>query len=81
MEINEIISQLQDKFGNSLDITKITELFKGADLSKFSFEDIISKVKGAGLLGDLDGDGVQESLGEELMGKAKDILGGIFGGK
>ena len=38
-------------------------------------EEIIEKVKGAGLIGDLDGDGVQESVIDEIKGK----IGGIFG--
>ena len=37
--------------------------------------EIIEKVKSSGLIGDLDGDGVQESVIEEIKGK----IGGIFG--
>ena len=48
---------------------------KGIDTSKFSMEEIIEKVKGSGLIGDLDGDGVQESVIEEIKGK----IGGLFG--
>lgn len=34
MEINEIISQLKDKFGNSINVEQITEKLKGFDHSK-----------------------------------------------
>lgn len=79
MEIQEIITQLQSKFGNGLDITKITESLKGFDHSGMSFTDIVAKIKEGGLLGDLDGDGVQESFVEEIKGKAGQIFGGMFG--
>lgn len=49
------------------------------DLSNFSFSDIVSKLKTDGLIGDLDGDGVQESFIEEIKGKASSMLGGMFG--
>ena len=37
-------------------------------------EEIVEKVKGSGLIGDLDGDGVQESVIDEIKGK----IGGLF---
>lgn len=77
MEVNEIITQLKDKFGDKLDISKVTELLSGVDHSKLNFTEIVEKIKTGGLLGDLDGDGVQESLAEELKGKASQMLGGI----
>ncbi|MCD8388050.1 MAG: hypothetical protein LUD17_14385 [Bacteroidales bacterium] len=79
MEISEIISQLQSKFGNGLDISKVTESLKGMDLSNLHLTDIISHLKDKGLVGDLDGDGVQESLADEIKGKASELLGGLFG--
>lgn len=79
MEIQEIITQLQGKFGNSFDITKVTSALQGMDLKNFSITDIVSKLKLDGLVGDLDGDGVQESIIEEIKGKAGSMLGGIFG--
>ena len=73
MEINEIISQLKDKFGNSINVEQITEKLKGFDHSKMSFTEIIA------ILGDLDGDGKVESTIDELKGKASQMFGGIFG--
>lgn len=75
MDIQNIISELTSKFGGNFDISAVTEHLKGVDLSNFSMTEIIEKVKGAGLIGDLDGDGVQEGLIDELKGK----IGGIFG--
>lgn len=77
MDIQQIISQLQGKFGNSIDVPQITKMLQGMDLSKISFNDIVSKLTAGGLIGDLDGDGVQESLIDEIKGKAGDMLGGL----
>lgn len=78
MEIQEIVGQLKDKFGDKIDFAQITEKLQGMDLGKFgNISDIISHLKDGGLLGDLDGDGVQESFVEEIKGKAGDLLGGI----
>ncbi len=80
MEINEIISQLKDKFGNSINVEQITEKLKGFDHSKMSFTEIIAKLKDGNILGDLDGfDGKVESTIDELKGKASQMFGGIFG--
>lgn len=80
MDISEIIGTLKDKFGDKLDVAKVTEMFKGQDMSKFSITEIIAKVKsGGGIIGDLDGDGKVEGAWEELKGKASGMLGGIFG--
>lgn len=82
MDINEIIGKLKAQFGNSLDVNKVKEMFKGQDLSKFSMSDIIARVKSGGaILGDLDGDGKVESPWEEIKGKASDMFGGLFGKK
>lgn len=75
MDIQSIIAELKDKFGDKIDIAAVTEHFKGTDLSNFSMSEIVEKVKGAGFLGDLDGDGVKEGLFDEIKGK----IGGIFG--
>lgn len=75
MDLQNILSELTSKFGGSFDISSVTEQLKGIDTSNFSMEEIIEKVKGAGLIGDLDGDGVQESVIDEIKGK----IGGIFG--
>ncbi len=75
MDIQNILSELTSKFGNSFDVSAVTEHLKGIDTSNFSISEIIEKVKGAGLIGDLDGDGVQESVIEEIKGK----IGNMFG--
>lgn len=75
MDLQNILSELTSKFGGSFDVAAVTEHLKGIDTSNFSITEIIEKVKGAGLLGDLDGDGVQESTLEELKGK----IGSLFG--
>ncbi len=75
MDLQNILSELTSKFGSSFDISAVTEHLKGIDTSNFSMEEIIEKVKGSGLIGDLDGDGVQESVIDEIKGK----IGGIFG--
>ncbi len=77
MDIQQIISQLQGQFGSSLNVPQVTKMLQGMDLSKISFSDIVSKLTEGGLIGDLDGDGVQESLIEEIKGKAGDMLGGL----
>ncbi len=75
MDLQNILSELTSKFGGSFDVAAVTEHLKGIDTSNFSITEIIEKVKGAGLLGDLDGDGVQESTLEEIKGK----IGSLFG--
>lgn len=76
MEFSEIINNLKEKFGDKLDVSKVTEMFKGHDMSGFSMSEIIDKVKnGGGLLGDLDGDGKVESAWEEVKGKVSDLFG------
>lgn len=75
MDIQSIIAELTSKFGGKFDVAKVTESLKGIDTSKFSITEIIEKVKGEGLIGDLDGDGVKESVFEEVKGK----LGSLFG--
>lgn len=77
MEIQQIISQLQGKFGSSFDVSQVTKLLQGMDLSKISFNDIVAKLASNGLIGDLDGDGVKEGLIDEIKGKAGDMLGGL----
>lgn len=75
MDIQNILSELTSKFGNSFDVTAVTEHLKGIDTSNFSMSEIVEKIKGSGLIGDLDGDGVKESAFEEIKGK----IGSIFG--
>lgn len=73
MEITEIIGNLKDKFGDTFDVTKVTEKLNGFDLKNMDMSEITSKL--SGLIGDLDGDGVQEGIIDEIKGK----IGGIFG--
>ncbi len=75
MDVQNIISELQSKFGDKINVAAITDHLKGIDTSKFSITEIIEKVKSAGLVGDLDGDGVKEGVFEEIKGK----IGNIFG--
>ncbi len=75
MDIQSILTELTSKFGNSFDVSKVTELIKGEDHQNLSITEIIEKVKGAGLIGDLDGDGVKESVIDEIKGK----IGNMFG--
>ncbi len=78
MDIQEIIQQLKDKFGDKIDMEKITEYVKNATSDgKTSIEDIIAKVKDGSLLGDLDGDGQKEGLIDEIKGKATDLAGSL----
>ncbi|MCM1255680.1 MAG: hypothetical protein NC221_06150 [Duncaniella sp.] len=74
MDIQSVLSELTSKFGDSFDVTKVTEHLNGLDLSNLSMTEIIEKVKGKGLVGDLDGDGVVESTFDEIKGK----IGSIF---
>ena len=75
MEIQEVITQIKDKFGDKVDISAITEKLKGIDLSKFNFNEILDKLNLSNLVGDLDGDGVKESFLDEMKGK----ISGMFG--
>lgn len=83
MDIQEIIAQLKEKFGDKVDVSQVTEKLQGMDLKNMDFSQITSALSADGaigkMIGDLDGDGVQESPLEELKGKASQILGGIFG--
>lgn len=73
MEITEIIGQLKDKFGDTFDVSQVTERLSGLDLKNMDMSQITSKL--SGLIGDLDGDGVQEGIIDEIKGK----IGSIFG--
>ncbi|MCF0195070.1 MAG: hypothetical protein HUK00_07845 [Bacteroidaceae bacterium] len=79
MDVQQIINELQAKFGGNLDIAQITKALNGMDLKNMQLGDIISKLTQGGLIGDLDGDGKVESLQDELIGKAKNVLGSLFG--
>ncbi len=74
MNIQEIISALTAKFGNSFDIAKVTEVLKTLDLKNLSLTDIIAKLSASGLLKN-----VNDSALDGLKKKAGSMLGGMFG--
>ena len=79
MDIQEIIKQLTAKFGDSFDITKVTDVLKTLDLKNLSFSDIVSKLGAQGLLENVNLDSVKGSVVDELKSKAGSMLGGMFG--
>ena len=82
MDIQEILGQLKDKFGDSFDITKVTNALKLLDLKNLSLTDIISKLHADGLLsnvGNLNLDSVKDNVIDGLKNKAGGMLGGLFG--
>lgn len=84
MDIKNIVSQLEEKLGHTVDVSKVQGMLKGIDTSKFSPSEIVEKLKDKINVGDLDGDGKVESLADEVKGKAQQMMGGIgkmFGGK
>lgn len=74
MNIQEILSQLTAKFGNSFDISKVTEVLKTLDLKNLSLNDIIGKLTASGLLKNVTDGGL-----EGLKKQAGSMLGGMFG--
>lgn len=79
MNIQEIISQLTAKFGDSFDVSKVTDLLKSIDLKDLSFSDIVSKLSSHGLLDNVKLDDVKGNVLESLKDKAGSMLGGMFG--
>lgn len=79
MEVQEILTQLKDKFGDSFDIAKVTSALKGLDLKNLNFSEIITKLKGDGLLENIHLDGLKDNVLDGLKSKAGGILGGMFG--
>lgn len=79
MDIQEIIKQLTAKFGDSFDISKVTEVLKTLDLKNLSLSDIISKLCAQGLLENVNLDSVKGNVMDELKNKASGMLGGLFG--
>ena len=89
MDFGKILGGLQSQLGDKVDLSsikgtqdlgKLTEMLNGAELPSAA-KDLLAKLQTGGA-GDLDGDGVQESLADELKGKAEQLLGGsgILGG-
>lgn len=79
MNIQEILSQLTAKFGNSFDVSKVTDLLKTLDLKNLSLTDIISKLSASGLLNNVGIDDVKGNVIDNLKNQAGSMLGGIFG--
>lgn len=79
MDIQNILSQLTDKFGDSFDVSKVTSALKLLDLKNLSLTDIISKLAADGLLKNVGLDSAKDNVIEGLKGKAGSMLGGLFG--
>ena len=77
MDIKNIVSQLEEKLGKKVDVSKVQNLLSGIDTSKLSPSQIIDTLKTKLSVGDLDGDGKVESLTEEVKGKAQQMMGGL----
>lgn len=87
MDFGKLLGGLQSQLGDKVDISsikgtqdlgKLTEMLNGVELPSAA-KDLLSKLQ-AGGAGDLDGDGVKESLADEIKGKAEQVLGsGILG--
>ena len=79
MDIQQIISQLKDKFGDNFDIAKVTSALKGLDLKNLDFSEIVSKLHASGLLNNVNLDSLKGNVLDGLKEKAGGMLGGLFG--
>lgn len=79
MDIQQIIGQLTQHFGDNFDISKVTSALKGLDLKNLDFSEIVSKLHADGLLNNVNLDSVKGSLLDGLKEKAGGMLGGLFG--
>ena len=79
MDIQQIISQLKDKFGDNFDIAKVTSALKGLDLKNLDFSEIVSKLHASGLLNNVNLDSLKGNVIDGLKEKAGGMLGGLFG--
>ncbi len=79
MDLQEILKQLTAKFGDSFDVSKVTEVLKTIDFKNLSFSDIISKLNTHGLLNNINIDNVKDNVLGGLKDKAGNMLGNIFG--
>ncbi|MDE5996712.1 MAG: hypothetical protein K2G77_00705 [Muribaculaceae bacterium] len=79
MDIQQIISQLTQHFGNNFDIAKVTSALKGLDLKNLDFSEIVSKLHASGLLDNVNLDSLKGSVLDGLKEKAGGMLGGLFG--
>ena len=79
MDIQAIISQLTQHFGDNFDIAKVTSALKGFDLKNLDFKDIVSKLHADGLLNNVNLDSLKGNVLDGLKEKAGGMLGGLFG--
>ena len=79
MDIQQIIGQLKDKFGDNFDIAKVTSALKGFDLKNLDFAEIVSKLHASGLLDNVNLDSLKGNVLDGLKEKAGGMLGGLFG--
>lgn len=79
MDIQAIIAQLTQHFGDNFDIAKVTSALKGFDLKNLDFKEIVSKLHADGLLNNINLDSVKGSVLDGLKEKAGGMLGGLFG--
>ncbi|MDE6479423.1 MAG: hypothetical protein K2L45_04060 [Muribaculaceae bacterium] len=79
MDIQAIIAQLKQHFGDNFDIAKVTSALKGFDLKNLDFKDIVSKLHADGLLNNINLDSVKGNVLDGLKEKAGGMLGGLFG--
>ena len=79
MDIQQIIGQLKDKFGDNFDIAKVTSALKGFDLKNLDFAEIVSKLHASGLLDSVNLDSLKGNVLDGLKEKAGGMLGGLFG--
>ena len=84
MDIQAILAQLTQHFGDNFDISKVTSALKGLDLKNLDFKDIVSKLHADGLLSNINLDSLKDNAMDALKGNAMDALkekaGGMLGG-
>ncbi len=78
MNVQEIIGQLKEKFGDSFDISKVTSALQGLDLKNINFQEIVTKLHADGLLKNVNLDSVKGGMMDGLKEKAGDVLGNLF---
>ena len=79
MDIQQIIGQLTQHFGDNFDIAKVTSALKGFDLKNLDFKEIVSKLHADGLLNNVNLDSLKGNVLDGLKEKAGGMLGGLFG--
>lgn len=78
MNVQDILAQLKEKFGDSFDISKVTSALQNIDLKNINFQEIVSKLHADGLLKNVNLDSVKGNVVEELKEKAGGMLGNLF---